>query len=164
MKKPVINRDDLEFKGHSHGDKFEARVASVAPLIGGSKLGYRVVVLPPGKRAWPYHAHLVNEELIYVLEGSGTLRHAGEEFPVRAGDFIASPADRDQPHQLINTSDDDLSYICISTMEQPDVFFYPDSDKYGVMAGRAPGDGGENPDFLIFAREESGVPYWDGED
>jgi uncharacterized cupin superfamily protein len=36
-------------------------------------------VVPPGRRAWPYHYHLENEEAIYVLEGLGTLRIDEEE-------------------------------------------------------------------------------------
>ncbi|NIO39646.1 MAG: cupin domain-containing protein, partial [Burkholderiales bacterium] len=74
-----------------------------------------MIRLKPGKRAWPYHAHYVIEEMFYILEGEGTLRHAGKEYPIRAGDFICSPADPEQPHQIINTSDKSLTYIALGT-------------------------------------------------
>lgn len=162
MSRPVINLDELAFSEFEKGDKFGSSRAPVSSKIGASKLGYSVVRLKPGKRAWPYHSHYVIEELFYVLEGEGTLRHADEEYPIRAGDFICSPADPNQAHQIINTSDADLTYIALSTMDRADVFLYPDSGKYGVWHGttmdlKAPDS------FLVFARKETAVDYWDGE-
>ena len=98
MSKPIINMTDLEFADFGKGDKFQAGRAEVSSKIGAEKLGYAVVRLKPGKRAWPYHSHYVIEEMFYILEGSGTLRHADKEYPLRAGDFVCSPADPDQPH------------------------------------------------------------------
>ena len=163
MKKPLINLDELEYKEFGKGEKFHAGRAAVSPLIGADKLGYAVIRLQPGKRAWPYHSHHVAEEFFFVLEGEGTLRHADEEYPVRAGDFIASPADAKQAHQIINTSDKELSYIALSTIEQADVMQYPDSGKYGVWQGS--GKDPRSPDnFIVFARRETAVDYWDGEE
>lgn len=52
--KPFININDLEYTTqHQHGDKFAARFAPVATLIGARKLGYRMTVVPPGKKAYP---------------------------------------------------------------------------------------------------------------
>ena len=162
MSKPIINIDDLEFSDFGKGEKFHASRAPVSDRIGASKLGYAVVRLKPGKRAWPYHAHYVIEEMFYVLEGEGTLRHADEEHPIRAGDFICSPADPEQPHQIINTSDSDLTYIALSTNDDTDVFLYPDSGKYGAYHSktRNPRDPGS---FIVFSRRETAVDYWDGE-
>ncbi len=162
MPKPVVNLRDLEFTTFGKGDRFEAERAPVAPRIGASKLGYAVIRLQPGKRAWPYHAHYVIEEMFYVLSGTGTLRHADEEYPIQAGDFICSPADPEQPHQIINTSDEELTYIALSSQDNTDVFLYPDSGKYGVWHGdwKDPGAPGN---FKVFARKETAVDYWDGE-
>lgn len=162
MSKPIINIDELEYKSFGQGEKFQADRAPVSPQIGARKLGYAVVRLQPGKRAWPYHSHHVAEEMFFILSGTGMLRHAGEEYPVRAGDFICSPADPQQPHQIVNDSDDELTYIALSNEMKTDVMLYPDSGKYGVWHGdssdmQAPGN------FLVFARKESAVDYWDGE-
>ena len=161
--KPVLSIDDLEYQSFGHGERFEARRAAVSEHIGGQKLGYGVVVLGPGKRAWPYHSHYVNEELFFVLEGEGTLRHAGEEYPIKTGDFIAAPADSEQPHQIVNSSEADLKYVCISTMQQPEIALYPDSEKFGVYHGDfrnmdAPGS------FFLLGRRSNAIDYWDGED
>ena len=162
MAKPLINIDELEYTPFGKGDDFQAGRAPVSPHIGAKQLGYAVIRLEPGKRAWPYHAHHAIEEMFYIIEGNGTLRHAGEEYPIRGGDFICSPADPQQPHQIINTSDDELVYIALSNEMTTDVMLYPDSGKYGVWHGdasdfKAPGN------FLMFARKEDAVDYWDGE-
>lgn len=163
MDRPVINIDELEFSEFGKGDRFKAKRAEISSKIGAQKLGYAVVRLQPGKRAWPYHSHHVNEEFFFVLDGQGTLRHAGVEHPIRRGDFICSPPDPEQPHQIINTSQQELSYIALSTLEHTDVFLYPDSGKYGVRHGssRNPREPGS---FLVFARTDTAVDYWDGED
>jgi uncharacterized cupin superfamily protein len=162
MTRPIINLDELEYSEFGKGEKFHAERAPVSPQIGAQKLGYAVIRLQPGKRAWPFHAHYVIEEFFYVLSGEGTLRHAGEEYPLRAGDFICSPADPQQPHQIVNTSDDELTYIALSTADMTDVMLYPDSGKYGVWHGDANNrDAADN--FIVFARRETAVDYWDGE-
>ena len=162
MTKPVINLDELEYTSFGKGDKFHAERAPVSPNIGGKLLGYAVVRLQPGKRAWPYHAHCATEEMFFVISGEGTLRHAGQEYPVRAGDFICSPPDAKQPHQIINTSDGELTYIALSNQVTTDVMLYPDSGKYGVWHGD-PGDFRSPDNFKVFARKETAVDYWDGE-
>ena len=162
MGAPVINIDALEYARFGKGDRFQADRAPVSSQIGAEKLGYAVIRLQPGKRAWPYHAHCVIEEMFYVIAGEGTLRHAGEEYPIRAGDFICSPADPAQAHQIINTSDDELVYLALSTAMHTDVFFYPDSGKYGAWHGDPSNP--KSPDsFRVFARMETAVDYWDGE-
>lgn len=162
MDKPIINIEELEFKEFGKGDRFRAGRAEVSRRIGARKLGYGVVRLQPGKRAWPFHSHYVIEEFFYILKGEGTLRHADQEYPVRQGDFICAPADHRQAHQIINTSDDELLYIALSTNDEADVFLYPDSGKYGAYHSKS--GKMDDPDrFIVFARTETAVDYWDGE-
>jgi uncharacterized cupin superfamily protein len=161
--RPLINLDEVPLESHAHGMRFEASTGAIAPLIGARKLGYRLVVVPAGKCAWPYHLHHVNEEMFFILDGSGTLRLGDARYPVRAGDVIAAPPGMGRAHQLINTSDRELRYLAVSTMEAPDVFEYPDSGKFGVFAGAAPGaETGRT--FSYFGRQDSELDYWAGED
>ncbi|MDH4073238.1 MAG: cupin domain-containing protein [Gammaproteobacteria bacterium] len=162
MAKPIINLDELEFTEFGKGEKFGAARAEVSRHIGAEKLGYAVVRLAPGKRAWPYHSHYVQEEFFFILEGEGTLRHAGAEHPVRKGDFITSPADPKQPHQIVNTSDEPLTYIALSNVEEADIFLYPDSGKYGAWHSKS-NQRGDPDNFIVFARKDTAVDYWDGE-
>ncbi len=94
------------------------------------KLGASVDVLEPGKRGCPYHLHHAQEEMFIILEGSGTLRVAGELLPLVAGDIVFIPAGPDYPHQIINTSELPLKMLSISTMETPEICEYPDSGKF----------------------------------
>jgi uncharacterized cupin superfamily protein len=131
---------------------------------GGEKLGCSLYEVPPGRRAWPYHYHLANEEAIYVLEGSGTLRIGGEEVRVCKGNYVALPARAEGAHQLVNSSETVLRYLCFSTMVEPDVMIYPDSGKVGIFGGAAPGGPKEKRTLSKFLRGDEEVDYYDGEE
>ena len=158
--KPVMNVDDVEYRDWGAGGRYQAELGSMSPQMGARKLGYNVVRLAPGKCAWPYHLHHANEEMFVVLEGEGTLRLNGEEHPLRKGDVICCPTGAEGAHQITNSSDAELKYLAISTMQSPEVAQYPDSDKVGVLCGAMPGQG--QPAFRQILRND-GVDYWEGE-
>jgi uncharacterized cupin superfamily protein len=132
-----------------------------AKLSGGTvakKLGTSFDVLAPGKQVCPYHLHHAQEELFVVLEGSGTLRVAGEMLPIKAGDVIFIPAGPEYPHQIINSSEAPLKYLSISTMEEPEICEYPDSGKF-----MAEGSMDREQPFEVIAKISSRLDYWDDE-
>jgi len=159
----VVNCNDLVFTDQGNGETFQARIAAIGSIVGAQKLGYRIVELPAGKCAWPCHAHYANEEMFFVLAGSGELRVGDEWRAIVQGDFIACPAGPDTPHQIKNTSEEPLQYLCVSTMIEPDVVVYPDSNKYAVIAGSAPGDDHNQACFTAVNYMDDRVGYWDGE-
>jgi uncharacterized cupin superfamily protein len=164
MRRRIVNLADLEFREHAHGTRFAAAIGAIAPRLGARKLGYRLTVLAPGTRAWPFHSHHANEEMFLILEGSGRLRYGAEEHAVRAGDVICAPAGgAGTAHQIVNDSDRILKYLCVSTMLEPDVIEYPDSGKFAAFAGAAPGGDRHARTFETCARHEDAVDYWDGE-
>jgi len=57
-----------------------------------------------------HHYHTANEEAIYVLSGSATLRHDGETVRIEAGDYVAFPADESGAHRVVNEGDDSARY------------------------------------------------------
>ena len=160
----IRNFDEVEFDTAARAPLYDGgRAASViGPRVAGvaaRKLGAAVDILPPGKRACPYHFHYAQEEMFVILEGAGTLRVAGEMIPVAAGDVIDIPPGPEYPHQIINTSDAPLKYLSISTQEYPEVCEYPDSGKYlafsrpfGPLLGRG-----------RVHRPDADLDYWDGE-
>lgn len=162
MKKNIINVNDLEWQTSEHG-QFAYEDKQLAEAAGGEKLGASLYRLMPGKKAFPYHFHYANEEAVFVLEGSGTLRRNDEMVPVTKGDYIAMLVGEDHAHQIINTSDQPLVLLCFSTMIHPDVVEYPDSGKVGVTAGIAPG--GDPEKILLRARfrKKDQVDYFEGE-
>lgn len=160
----VVNTGDLEWGEQSHGEKFGHRRKSLGSTAGGEKLGCSLYEVPPGRRAWPYHYHLANEEAIYILEGSGTLRISDDEVTLSAGDYVALPAGETGTHQLLNTSNQLLRYLCFSTMNEPDIMVYPDSNKVGIFGGAAPGGPKEKRTFSKFLRGDAEVGYYEGEE
>ena len=76
--KPVINVDDVELAPFGHGEAFAAKLGSVGTRIGMEKLGCLLHVVEPGKSAFPFHAHHVNEEMFVILDGRGEYRWGGD--------------------------------------------------------------------------------------
>jgi uncharacterized cupin superfamily protein len=158
-KKPrIVNLHELEASGsQSHGAKYESRHAIVGAELGARKLGYNLTELPPGKTAFPYHFHHVNEEMFFVLAGEGTLRWPGGKSPLKPGDLICCPPGREGAHQILNTGTKPLRYLALSTLLDPEVAEYPDSGKYGVLSAQ---DGG----LALWSRKSGTVDFWEGED
>ncbi len=158
--RPIVNISELEFVPTGNGNEFRATVAPIAARLGADKLGYRVVELLPGCKAWPAHLHHVNEEMFFVLSGAGILRYGDETFALSSGDVVGCPAGTAHAHQIINTSDAPLRYLAVSTMLEPEVCEYPDSGKLAVIVGSAPGGDPEVRRLHSMHRTADRVDYW----
>src|SRR6185295_20034336 len=121
MARHIVNIAELEFRDFGHGDRYQARIGGIGARLGAQKLGYNLTVLPPGKRAFPFHAHRVNEEMFFVVEGEGEVRVGAARYPIKPGDVIACPAGgAEVAHQIANTSATaDLKYLAVSTKLSP---------------------------------------------
>jgi uncharacterized cupin superfamily protein len=135
----IVNLVDVRLTDAGNGRSFQARIARIGPMLGLLGLGCTLTVVPPGKRAYPFHRHHVTSELFYIVSGTGEVRLDDRTLPVRPGDLIASPAGA-EAHQIVNTGRDELRYLAISDMATVDVIDYPDSGKIGVAAGVRNGD------------------------
>ena len=175
MTRPVFNIADLtEFREVGHNgqaigvtrpdQRYEARLGAISTKIGAQKLGYKLTIVPPGKRAFPRHSHRVNEEMFFILEGEGELIVGAERHPVKRGDVIACPpGGPETAHQIRNTSASaELKYLAISTRLSPEVVDYPDSNKTGIYAEFIGADG--KPQLTRFlTRTGATLDYWEGE-
>jgi uncharacterized cupin superfamily protein len=91
--------------------------------------------VPSGKPNFPYHEHSVQWELYLVISGKGTVRHENGRTEVFPGDaFIFGP---DQPHQLLNSGEEDLIYYVIADNPIGESAYYPDSGKWKVNRSSA---------------------------
>lgn len=171
MAKPIINIDELEFAPFPAPmpDKVKAKyegakMGFASRRIGAKKLGYSVVEIPAGKRAFPFHNHRVNEEAFFIIEGSGEVRVGKETFPIRKGDFIANPPGGEEAaHQIINTGSIPMRYLGISTQESPEIAEYPDSKKKGILAFLGMKDDGTPDMFRYLIKDQPSADYWEGE-
>ncbi|ELZ32907.1 cupin domain-containing protein [Halorubrum tebenquichense] len=157
----LINEDDLEWSELDDGD-MKLRRKQLGEAAGGDQLGCSLYELPAGESSWPYHYHTANEEAIYVLAGRGTLRLAGETYSLNEQDYVALPADATGGHKIINDSDGSLRYLAFSTMNEPEVTVYPDSNKLGVFVGSPPGGRGERAVHGYYAIDDD-IDYWESE-
>ena len=150
----VINLDDLKLEHFEKGEAFESNSLRIGPLIGAKELGYSYDVVPPGKRACPFHSHRAEEEMFFIVKGTGTLRYGSETRKIRAGDVICCPTGGPETaHQIVNDSTEDLAYLSVSTMLPAEVCEYPDSGKIGAFGGGV----------RHMTRATDGVDYWLGE-
>lgn len=154
----VRNIDELALSRLLRDPHYDSRGASLAQGTAARKLGASFDILAPGKRGCPYHLHHAQEEMFVILQGSGTLRVAGEMLPLKAGDVVFIPPGPEYPHQIINTSDTPLHYLSISTKEAPEICEYPDSGKFLAQGRRD-----DSPPFEVIDRRGPGLDYWDGE-
>ena len=156
----IINVADVALTDNGDGKDFVAKIGRAGAALGSKGIGCMVTVVPPGKRAFPFHRHHVIDEMFYIVEGEGICRIGDTSYPVRTGDLIASPAGT-EAHQLVNTSNRDLRYLSFSTLDSVDIVEYPDSGKMAAAAGIS------NADFSTATYKAMGhvqpAGYFDGE-
>ncbi|MHA1523967.1 MAG: cupin domain-containing protein [Alphaproteobacteria bacterium] len=163
-KNPVVNIADVELTDFSNGEAFVAKLAQIGGQIGAKALGVMLTVVPAGKRAFPFHAHYANEEMFFILEGTGEYRIGDTRYKVKAGDILAAPAgDASTAHHIINTGKTEMRYLAFSTTNQPEAVEYPDSGKFLVVAGMDETRHPRSAKLSFLGRSETSLKYWDGE-
>lgn len=174
MTSPILNLDGLDLQPWGHGvpipgagqadHRYQARIGFVSRQLGAKKLGYNLTVLPPGKSAFPFHCHSVNEEMFFVVEGRGEIRIGDTRHPVRAGDVIACPpGGPETAHQIVNTSEADLKFLAVSTQISPEVCEYPDTGRFGLIAEMPASNDGKSRNLRFVGRASDSLEYWQGE-
>ena len=112
---PVVRLDELTLVTQTHGDRFAASMAAIAAPLGATHLGARLVEVPPGKAAWPFHSHHGNDEM---FGGNGVDRF----FAGQGRDSMTGGAGDDQFFFLDETGRDRI------------YDFTPGSDEIGVRS------------------------------
>src|SRR5271163_4630868 len=147
----VLNVEDLKLEHFKKGDQYESHCARLGSQLGAKELGYSYDVVPAGKRSCPFHSHRGEEEMFFIVRGTGTLRYGSESRKIRAGDVICCPTGGPETaHQIINDSDAELAYLSVSTKMPAEVCEYPDSKKVGAFGGR----------LRHMTRADRGLDYW----
>jgi len=150
--RPVANLFDVETELDPNDPAgFETAYARIGPLVGGAGLGASVYVLEEGKGDGPYHWEARDEEWLLVLAGRPVVRTPPGEEQLEPGDLICFPAGPEGAHCTSNPHPETARIVIFSTMNEPKVWVYPDSDKIGVWP---PG---------LFFRAGDAVDYWEGE-
>jgi uncharacterized cupin superfamily protein len=154
----VPNIDDPLFDEVREQPGFRCMRARLGRQAGCERLGLSLWELPPGQAAYPYHHHLVDEELVLVLEGRPSLRAPEGWRCLQQGEVVAFPRGEGGAHQIVNRTDAIVRFLALSTGGEPDIVIYPDSGKLGAFE-RLPDGGGVRALF----RMADAVDYFEGE-
>jgi uncharacterized cupin superfamily protein len=139
---------------------YRNRTAPLRERLGGSRLGGTVWELDPGESTCPYHYENTEEEWLYVLTGTPTLRDPDGEHELVPGDVVCFVKGPEGGHKVTNRSEAVTRILMLSTIPETviretgdpiTICVYPDSDKVGVWP-----PGGRY-------RMSDKLDYWDGE-
>jgi uncharacterized cupin superfamily protein len=117
---PKVNLDAIEQANRTgYPPPFNESVAGrwyrrLAPATGLTEFGVSHVVLKPGAWSSQRHWHNGEDEFLVMLSGEAVLVEDDGRTLLRPGDCAAWPKGSTNGHHLINESNDDCSFICMS--------------------------------------------------
>ncbi len=135
----VIRSADVPEEEGWYPPPFDAEKLSFGRDLGraaGSRaLGAQRERIPPGRRTSFTHAHLREEELIYVLAGTPSVRwfEPGErpqEHVLAPGDLVVFPGGTGIAHTFVNRSDGDAEVLVIGERRPGERGYYPEDEAY----------------------------------
>ncbi len=157
--KPPISSHEVAWtdEGPGRGSVFGGRSKHLTFAAVGRDyhVGMLIESPAPGRRLWPRHYHMLEEEHALVLEGEVTLLVGEERLAMRPGDYVCFPPGQKIGHSFLNGGDGPCSYLMIGERNPNEVCVYPDSNKLAVDALRS----ADNIFDMAGLRR-----YWDGEE
>ncbi len=115
----VVDLDEVETGTATAGRQF---LLGVTPEQGCASVTQFIGLVPPGRAPDHFHTY---DEVIYVLDGEGTLFIGGEEAELRAGSCVYLPARL--VHCLANTGESELRLLGVfRPAGSPAEAYYPD--------------------------------------
>lgn len=93
-----------------------------------TNFGINLTELLPGAMSALKHQHLTQDEFIYILSGNPTLIHGDETFLMNPGECFGFKCNSGIAHQLVNKSDEIVTYLEIGDRTAGDQVEYPDND------------------------------------
>ncbi len=141
-------------KPSNYPEPYASRMAgrtkrALGDVFGLANFGVNLTRLAPGAMSALRHAHTVQDEFIYVLEGTPTLVTDAGETLLQPGWCSGFKAGTGDGHHLVNRSDCDVAYLEMGDRLPGDAASYPDEDLQVVM--------GENGRWLFSHKD--GSPY-----
>ncbi len=126
---PLLRAKDIQklseqVRVHQFNKDAIRHTRSLGDLVGMTSIGVHLVRVEPGKQSTQFHTHLVDEEFVYILSGQGIAEIGEENFTIQAGDFMGFTSNS-LPHNMINTSTEDLVYLMCGNRSDIDICDYP---------------------------------------
>ena len=109
---------------HPLNPNSDVRMLPLSDRVGMTRVQLALARVPPGRESFLPHAHSVQEEFLFILEGQGTAQIGDATVAVGPGDYMGFPTDG-VPHHLINTGDVDLVYLMGGERTATEVSVFP---------------------------------------
>lgn len=107
---------------------------ALGDLFSLSNFGVNLTRLAPGAVSALRHAHSVQDEFVYVLQGNNlVLITDSGETQLQPGTCAGFKAGTGNAHQLVNRSTEDAVYLEVGDRTDGDTVTYPDEDLQAVM-------------------------------
>ena len=106
-------------------------------LFGLANFGVNLTRLEPGALSALRHAHALQDEFIYVLQGSPVLITNAGETQLKPGMCAGFKAGTGDGHHLLNRSKEDVVYLEVGDRTPGDSATYPDDDLQAVAMNGA---------------------------
>lgn len=131
-----IQSGDLPWENWADIPRFTSRYKHLTRAACGDHyhVGMAIEELPPGSRSAPFHYHIFEEEHLFILDGTPTLRLGATRYRLKPDDYVCFPAGQKAGHCLVNESDALCRYIVIGERNPNEICLYPDSNKVLVRA------------------------------
>ena len=130
----VKNLESIEGQKLNRGVGNEFTVKPVIPAEDAKKCRVNFIEVEPGNQAFSYHYHEMNEEVFYIISGTGIVRTVKGDITVKAGDIITFPTGKEGSHVIRNGSDTEkLVYIDFDAINIPEIVHLPDVKKVMVI-------------------------------
>jgi uncharacterized cupin superfamily protein len=152
----VPNINNPEFDDTRDHPGFRARRAKVGFQGGAVKTGLSYWEVDPGEAAYPYHAHLTEEEIIVVTEGRPSLRTPDGWRELEEGEVVVFPTGEKGAHQIVNKTGETVRFLSFSNSGAPEIVIQLDAGKVGAF--ERPADGGG---MKLWFRQGDAVEYFE---
>jgi uncharacterized cupin superfamily protein len=90
--------------------KSDVAVQTLSDRVGMKRAHVSLARVPPGRESYVPHAHAMEEEWLFILEGTGRALIGDQTVEVGPGDYMGFPTDG-TVHHLANTGTVDLVYL-----------------------------------------------------
>jgi uncharacterized cupin superfamily protein len=124
-------------KPSAYPEPFASRVAGrdkcvLGDLFGLTNFGVNLTRLAPGAISALRHAHTLEDEFVYVLEGRPTLYTDAGAHPLEPGMCAGFKAGTGVAHHLVNETDRPVVYLEVGDRSPGDSATYPDDDLVAI--------------------------------
>ncbi len=119
---------------HPLNPNSDVRIHGLSDRVGMARVQLSLARVPPGRESFIPHAHSVQDEFLFILEGQGIAQIGDATVAVGPGDYMGFPIDG-VVHHLTNSGDVDLVYLMGGERTATEVSAFPTIGKVLTVAG-----------------------------